>query len=205
MFRNLTIILLVLITLSSESRSQVFLQRCDRTNRWTGSNNIYTDSGEKKEGIASIGFNGNGPVWFAKSFSQVQTGLDETGYLSLWLYVSDPDFLEVNGQILISSSAGPDSNYYSWDMSALGIITGWNELVLPISQAGKSGSPDLNAINYFRIYQELSSSIIAKLDDIRMLKTATPVVSDDPLDVQAIDFSTLEKRRFFWHFPWPGC
>ena len=66
-----------------------------------------------------------------------------------------------------------------------GLTAGWNELVLPISSATKSGSPDLNAINFFRVYQDLSASITAKIDDIRFLETASPETSGDPLDIPA--------------------
>jgi len=160
------------------------------------------DNADKKEGIASIKFTGSGTDWFAKTFSQVYTGVDESGYLNLWLYVSDPASFDGEGEIEITSSGGPDTDEYSWSISALGLTAGWNELVLPISSATKSGSPDLKAINFFRVYQNLSASVTAKIDDIRFLKTATPEPSDDPLDIRPVDFNTLDGKVMFGYQGW---
>ncbi|HEC43341.1 MAG TPA: T9SS type A sorting domain-containing protein [Bacteroides sp.] len=202
MVRICLIISFISFFMFSETKSQVVLQRCDRTNLWTGSNSLSVDNGDKKEGIASIKFTGSGTIWFAKVFSQVYTGVDETGYLSMWLYVSDPAAFSGSGQIEISSSGEPDTDEYSWDISTLDLTAGWNELVLPISSATKSGSPDLNAINFFRVVQSLSESITAKLDDIRLQKTASPEPSDDPLDIRPVDFHTLDGKVMFGYQGW---
>lgn len=202
MVRIWLIVTLGFLIMASETKSQVVLQRCDITNLWTGSNNLSVDNGDKKEGIASLKFTGSGTNWFAKSFSQVYSGVDESGYLSLWLYVSDPASFDGGGQIEITSSGGPDTDEYAWSMSELSLTAGWNELVLPISSATKSGNPDLNAINFFRVYQNLSASITAKIDDIRFLKTASPELSDDPLDIQPVDFNTLDGKVMFGYQGW---
>jgi hypothetical protein len=160
------------------------------------------DSGDKKEGIASLSFTGNGINWFAKTFSQVSTGVDESGYLKLWLYVSDPAAFEGGGQIEITSSGEPDTDEYAWDIASLGLTAGWNELKLPLSSAIKSGEPNLDAINFFRVYQGLSSSITAKIDDIRVLKTSTPESSGDPLDIPPVDSRTLDGKVMFGYQGW---
>ena len=192
----------IFLVLVQGIKAQVFIQRCDRTNLWTGSNTLTVDNVDKKEGIASLRFNGAGTDWFTKTFSQVYSGVDETGYLSLWLYVSDPAYFDGEGQIEISSSGGPDTNEYAWDISTLGLTSGWNELVLPISSATKTGNPDLKAINFFRVYQKLSGTITAKLDDIRFIKSASPQLPQDPLDVQPLDFNTLDGKVMFGYQGW---
>lgn len=202
MVRIWSIVSLFMLFTAAETKSQVVLQRCDRTNLWTGSNILSVDNGDKKEGIASLTFTGSGTVWFAKRFSQVYTGLDESGYLSLWLYVSDPASFDGNGQIEITSSGGPDTDEYAWGMLSLGLTAGWNELVLPIASATKSGNPDLNAINFFRVYQDLSASITAKIDDIRFMKRPVPESTDDPLDIQPVDFNTLDGKVMFGYQGW---
>ena len=196
------VVSLILVVFVSELRSQVVLQRCDRTNLWSGSNTLSVDQSDKKEGLASLRFTGAGTDWFAKSFSQVHTGVDETGFLSLWLYVSDDGLFDGNGQIEITSSGGPDVDEFSWSIASLDLIMGWNELVLPISSATRLGNPDLDAINYFRIYQPLSGSVTAKIDDIRFLKSATQDPADDPLDIQPVDFSTLDGKVMFGYQGW---
>ena len=178
------------------------LQRCDRTNLWTGSNPLSVDSGDKKEGMASLSFTGSGTDWFAKTFSRVYSGVDGSGYLSLWLYVSDPSAFQGSGQIEITSSGGPDTDEYAWEMASLGLTAGWNKLVLPLSSATTSGNPDLNAIDFFRVYQELSGSVTAKIDDIRLMETATPEPTGDPLDIRPVDFNTLDGKVMFGYQGW---
>ncbi len=199
--RNVTSTLLLLGFLAA-SQGQVVLQRCDRANLWNGSNAITVDQGDAKEGTGALQFTGDGTHWFSKQFSQTHTGVDETGYLSLWLYVSDPDAFSGEGSVEISSSGGPDSDEYSWNLASLGLTEGWNNLVLPVSSAVQLGTPDLDAINYFRVYQELSVPVTAKLDDIRFLESASPEESGDPLDIRPIDFSTLDGKVMFGYQGW---
>src|SRR6056297_3009491 len=125
--RNVTSTLLLLGFLAA-SQGQVVLQRCDRANLWNGSNAITVDQGDAKEGTGALQFTGDGTHWFSKQFSQTHTGVDETGYLSLWLYVSDPDAFSGEGSVEISSSGGPDSDEYSWNLASLGLTAGWNSL-----------------------------------------------------------------------------
>lgn len=136
---------LLLLGIMTGAQAQVVLQRCDRANLWTGSNTITVDQSDMKEGTGALQFTGDGTHWFSKQFSQTHAGVDETGYLSVWLYVSDPDSFEGEGSIEISSSGGPDVDEYSWNLASLGLTRGWNNLVLPVSSAVQRGEPDLDA------------------------------------------------------------
>ena len=193
---------LVLLGIMTGAQAQVVLQRCDRTNLWTGANTITVDQSDKKEGTGALQFTGDGTHWFSKQFSQTQTGVDETGYLSVWLYVSDPDAFDGEGSIEISSSGGPDVDEYSWNLASLGLTGGWNNLVLPVSSAAQQGDPDLDAINYFRVYQELSVPVTAKLDDIRFMESASPQPTGDPLDIPPVDCTTLDGKVMFGYQGW---
>ena len=84
-------------------------------------------------------------TWFSKAFSQTHTGIDNSGSLSFWLYVSDASKLE-GGQIEITSSGKPDTDEYSWLVGSLNLSNGWNELHLQISSTAKMGNPDLDTI-----------------------------------------------------------
>ncbi len=192
----------LLFVLMSGIKAQVVLQRCDRTNLWTGSNPLSLDPVDRIEGAAALQFTGSGPDWFSKRFSQTYTGVDETGYLSLWLFVSDQGNFTGNGGIEISSSGGPGSDAYSWDLASVSVTDGWNELLLPLSSALKAGNPDLNAISFFRVYQDLSASITAKIDNIRIIETENPTESGDPLDIKTLDFNTLDGKVMFGYQGW---
>lgn len=202
MRKNKLICTFLLFAMLAGAQAQVVLQRCDRANLWTGSNAISADSDDKKEGIASLQFSGSGTDWFRKTFSQTHTGIDESGYLALWLYVSDPGLFGGEGSIEISSSGGPDYDEYAWNLGALGLKSGWNDLILPVSEAVQLGTPDLDAINFFRVYQHLSGTIIAKIDDIRLLKTASPAGQVDPLNIPPVDNTTLDGKVMFGYQGW---
>ena len=182
--------------------SQVVLQRCDVVNLWQGSNSLDVNSVDKQEGTASLEFTGSGTDWFAKKFSQTNTGIDESAYFNFWVYVSDISKFNGDGQVELTSSGGPDTDEYSWSVSALGLQNGWNYVQLQISSANKSGSPDLKAINYFRFYQVLSGDITGRLDDLRFTTGMTPPLPTDPLDIKWIDYSTLDGKVMFGYQGW---
>lgn len=199
----LVILFMVAFLIPEELVAQLVLQRCDVTNRWQGSNVISVDADEKKEGVASIRFTGSGTDWFAKKFSMTDAGIDDSGYFSFWLYVSDVTRLSGEGQVELTSSGGPDVDEYSWDVSSLNLVNGWNHVQLQISAAGVAGTPDLGAINYFRIYQFLSGEITARLDDLRLTPTADPLeLPGDPLDIGEPDFTTLDGKVMFGYQGW---
>ncbi|OFY63539.1 MAG: hypothetical protein A2Y71_07785 [Bacteroidetes bacterium RBG_13_42_15] len=182
--------------------SQIVLQRCDITNLWKGSNSITSDFAEKKEGKASISCTGSGTDWFKKSFSQTDVGIDESGWFSFWLYVSDVSQFNGDGQIELTSSGGPDNNEYSWPISGVGLINGWNSVELQLSSANKTGSPSLDSINFFRIYQFLSGEITAKIDFLRFTTSQNPVSPADPLDIPELDYTTLDGKVMFGYQGW---
>lgn len=183
--------------------AQIVLQRCDVNNRWQGSNTISVDASERKEGAGSISFTGSGINWFSKKFTQIDAGIDDTGWLTFWLYVSDATTLDGEGQVELTSSGGPDVDEYTWEVASLNLSDGWNHVQLQISAASVTGTPDLEAINYFRIYQNLSGEITARLDDLRLTPTADPLEAPgDPLDIATPDFTTLDGKVMFGYQGW---
>ena len=93
-----------------------------------------------------------------------------TGQLSFWLYIDKA--VTLGGQIEITSSGEPDKREYNWDAST---ITGlkpnsWNlvKLNLRDATASNDGAPDLDAINFFRMYLETGEDgINIGIDDIK--------------------------------------
>jgi hypothetical protein len=162
-------------TATPSSGGITYLDNCDSILGWSGSNTISLDTANKKEGTGCLSMTGSGTDWFSKTFSPaVNSQVTEAGgYLHIWLYVSDVTKISGDGQIEITSSGGPDINEYAWLGSSLSLSSGWNEVFLKISNAIKTGTPNLSAINYFRIYRPLSASITCRLDDL--VFTTSPV------------------------------
>jgi hypothetical protein len=113
----------------------------------------------------------------------LSTGVDSTnGQLHLWFYVSDASQIDTTtqiGQIELTSSGQSDHKEYNWTMNDVVRISslhnGWNEIKLDFSTANiADGSPDLKALNLFRIYFWLKSTthpdLQFGLDDISILK-----------------------------------
>ncbi|MCK5279421.1 MAG: hypothetical protein KAK04_12795, partial [Cyclobacteriaceae bacterium] len=167
-FRLLAIALIVFLS-NLTIVAQVVIQRCDVTTGWTGNAAFSIDNSDKKEGKGSLKTDAltGDFTWFSKSFAQTQTGIDNSGYLSLWLYVSDASKLE-GGQIAISSSGSPDTEASSWPLDKTLVVDGWNHLQLQLSSAVQvGGGANLDSINFFRIQQNLSGPVTAKIDFIR--------------------------------------
>jgi len=197
------VLLLAGIFLGTAVYGQIVLQRCDVTNRWNGSNDITTNTTDKQEGMASISFTGSGTDWFSKKFSSTDVGIDESGWFSFWLYVSDVSQFNGEGQVELTSSGGPDADEYAWEVGSLGLSNGWNHVRLQISTAAKNGNPDLREINYFRIYQFLGGEITARLDYLRLTEDEEPELpGPDPLDIAAPDFTTLDGKVMFGYQGW---
>ncbi len=190
------------LMVSPTIHAQIVLQRCDVLINWEGSNPLVIDETDAKEGSGSLSFTGSETDWFKKVFSQTQVGIDETGYFSFWLYVSDVAQFDGDGEVEISSSGTADSDEYSWATSSLGLSNGWNHVILAISDAAVIGTPSLDEIKYFRIYQPLLASITGKIDFLTFSHTMNPVTSNKILDIKAVDNSTLDGKVMFGYQGW---
>jgi hypothetical protein len=186
-FRKVLAIICCLVLLSSiivfnstVQAASTTIDKCDSVTGWTGSNSVTLDTTNKKEGTGCLTRTGSGTDWFKKTFSPaINSGVTESnGYVHLWLYVSDATKLAATGaQLEITSSGSPDVNEYAWNLLSAGLVTGWNELNLKISNATKIGTPNLAAINFIRVYYFLTASITCRLDDVYFtdsLNTPTP-------------------------------
>ena len=68
----------------------------------------------------------------------------------------------------MTSSGKPDVCEAAWYLSGLNLKSGWNEIDLKLSGAGLSGgTPDLQAMNFLRIYSlGVKSKLTVKIDDV---------------------------------------
>ncbi|WP_205853576.1 CBM35 domain-containing protein [Polaribacter filamentus] len=142
-----------------------FLDDCDAFEGWNSKASL--NSADKKQGSAGLEYTGTSSAEFSKSFSTVYNheASVENGVLKFWYYVSDVSKFTSSGQVEIGSAGASDSSEYNWKM--IGLENGWNEISLKISDAGTTGGTlDLNAINWFRIYNGKTGTVTTKVDGI---------------------------------------
>lgn len=198
-----SLLLIIALMFNMSLTAQVVIQRCDVTTGWQGAQSISVDYADKKEGYGALQTEAQSgtSTWFSKSFSNTQTGISSSGYLSFWLYVSDASQLE-GGEIEISSSGAADNQELHWAFGSADLVDGWNQLQLQISEAvSTGGGADLDAVNFFRVYQTLTGPVTAKIDFIRFTPSLeTPVWP--LLDVPVVDNSTLDGKVMFGYQGW---
>ncbi len=166
----LTLCIILLFSLGVARAAEVghvTLDYCDNVTGWGGPHDIILDTENNMQGTGCISSTGDNLVSFSKVYSPRNTYLnEEKGYLKFWLYISDVSLFDNTGQIEITSSGGFDVDEYSWNMNNLYLKDGWNYMVLNLASANKNGSPDLSAINFFRVYSFYTGSVTVKIDDI---------------------------------------
>lgn len=146
-----------------------FLDDCDALTAWSSSGSLSLNNTEKKQGANCLEFNGGNTDEFRKVFSSPYiSGIKSNdAVLQFWYFTSDASKMGSSNQVEIGSGGTHDVNEYSWSLNNLS--TGWNLITLKISDASMSGIPDLNAINWFRLYNNKSGTIITRIDEIQIL------------------------------------
>ena len=141
---------------------------------WEGTGAVRTHTG--KYATNSMGS-------LEKTLSVGVTGLtEENAALGMWLYINDVQHITGDAAIEITSSGGCDVDEYQWSMADLiaskQLRSGWNWLELKISDAQKSGNPNLDDINFIRIFY-FGTNVGAMLDDIILYNAETYVPTED--------------------------
>jgi hypothetical protein len=78
----------------------------------------------------------------------------------------------------LSSAGKSDVDEYQWTMPALS--EGWNMISLELSKASKIGTPDLTAINWFRIYSSgkaVGINLKTRVDAIQLVTNSLSAIS----------------------------
>lgn len=171
--------------------SDEYLDNCDAKTGWNPGT-LQLNNTEKVQGNACLEFSGTATDEFSKVFTTPYsvTGQRDDIVLQFWYYVSDPTQFDTANQVEISSSGGPDTNEYNWSLSNL--KAGWNFVKLPISGASRSGTPNLNAINWFRLYRFKKGNVTTRIDGIQLLNEST------------LSLNNLEKKTKFELYPNPA-
>ncbi|GAA4199939.1 hypothetical protein GCM10022289_11050 [Pedobacter jeongneungensis] len=151
------------------SGSAFLLNNADANAGWASGNTLSLNTSDKKEGSASLQSAGSGTLEFQRSFTAVNPNVTvANGSVDFWYYVSDVTKFTVSNQIEIGSGGAADVNEYSWDIGPL--TNGWNHITKTFASATiTGGTPNLNAINWFRIYHAKSGAITTRIDALRIL------------------------------------
>jgi uncharacterized protein YjdB len=145
------------------------ISTCDFNTGWTSSNTLTVDSTDKKVGTASLKSVGLSNEDFKRVFSTpINTGSTvQDGNLQFWYFVSDISSFSAVNQVELGSGGAADKNEYNWNIGISTLQNGWNLVTLPFSTAVTTGgTPDLSAINWFRIYRAKTGSVTTKIDQI---------------------------------------
>jgi arylsulfatase A-like enzyme len=148
-----------------------FMDDCDVTTNWKSSSSLIRNTTDQQQGNACIEFFAMGTDEFKKTFPTPYNswGTEANTELRFWYYVSDISLFESSNQVELGSSGKADENEYSWNLTNL--TNGWNYIVLKTSEANKMGSPNLKAINWFRIYHKKTGIIKTRIDAIQLIDT----------------------------------
>lgn len=150
-----------------------YLDDCDAKTNWNPSSLVLNNI-DKKQGLNSLEFVGSATPEYSKVFPTPYNTIGSvTGAtLQFWYYVSNVSMIQTNNYVEIGSSGVPDSNEYQWTLT--GLVNGWNFIQLNTADASiTGGTPNLGAINWFRIYGVKTGSITTRIDAIQLLGNST--------------------------------
>ncbi len=153
-----------------------YLDACDEISNWNSSAGLSLNTVDQQQGTGCLEFSAASTDEFKKVFAKPYNsrGSVESTELKFWYYVSDVSQFESSNQVEIGSAGRADQDEYNWNLA--GLSNGWNLISLNISEAGVMGSPNLNAINWFRIYRKKTGPVTTRLDGIQLIDSeAGPV------------------------------
>jgi len=170
-----------------------YLDNCDEITDWKDAYSIILISSGQKQGAGCLEYTGGGVGESSREFyKKFSTPFDpgvteENAVLQFWYYINDASKIGTSNQIELGSGGIQDVDEYNWKLNGR-VSDGWNFLSLKISEAGKKGNPDINAINWFRIYDIKLGPVTSRLDAIQIL---------DPTKVSSslIVNSTVDKLK----------
>lgn len=146
-----------------------YFDDCDSKKLWASDGSLKLNKVDNKQGTGCIEYTGASTDEFQKVFTApYNSGCTlNNAEVQFWYYVSDPSKLKETNQVEIGSSGKADVDEYNWVLKDLS--AGWNFIRLNVNTAGKIGKPDLNAINWFRIYRFKSGEVTTRIDGIQVL------------------------------------
>ncbi len=152
----------------------IYLDECEDLTGWISTATLNTTI--QKQGTACLeNLSPNSPEFskvFTTPFNSGAT--PENGQVKLWYWVSLAELGTRTVRVEISSSGVSDVDEYQWTMT--GLVDGWNLISLDVSKASKIGTPNLAAINWFRIYSSgktVGVNVTTRVDAIQLGAAST--------------------------------
>jgi hypothetical protein len=145
-----------------------YLDDCDALTDWTSSVNLVLNSTDNQQGLGCIEFVGSTDKEYEKIFATAyNSGLKPyDARLQFWYYISDPSLMNSYFTVGLGSGGDIDQDEYTWNLRNLS--SGWNLISLNIKSATVTGTPDLNAINWFRITNPKTGEVTTRVDEIQL-------------------------------------
>lgn len=166
-----------------------FLDDCDLLNGWSSAGSIHVNTADQRQGHGCIQFNGSETMEFSKNFA-LPYNLNvsvSNGCLNFWYYIDNVDNMGI-GQVELGSGGRADVDEYNWAIENIGLQNGWNQLSLPLADAGTTGGPpDLSAINWFRIYSHKVGMVKSIIDGIKIVQ------NDASTSLESLQAAPLNK------------
>ena len=143
-----------------------FLDDCDATTAWSTTSTLNTT--DIKQGTGCLQYVGSATSEFTKVFTPFNPNIPAANAaLKFWYYVSDVTKFATNNQVELGSGGKNDVFEYNWTLT--GLVNGWNYINLKISSAGTSGgTPNFEALNWFRVYHGKTGEMTTKIDAIEI-------------------------------------
>ncbi len=152
-----------------------YFDNCDTTTGWStaATNTLTSNTADKKQGSGCIQMVGSATEEFKKVFSPAYNSgtTIANGKLSFWYFVSDVTKCGTV-RVELGSGGAADVNELSWPLS--GLVNGWNQISLNTADATQTGTTNMSALNWFRIYDTKTGSITTRIDSIEVINVSTP-------------------------------
>lgn len=132
----------------------VMIMNCDSMSDFEEASNFRITSGTNRfvEGTGAMALEDARRNGYGILNKPVDISGYTDGSVHISLYVNDTKYLNNVITFELTSSASYDFDEIAWDVETHWLQNGWNEIYLQIDKAKATGTPNLGAINYFRIF-----------------------------------------------------
>lgn len=147
-----------------------YLDACDALSDWTSSGSLVLNTNYHQQGTGCIEYIGNkdNNTEFEKIFTTPYNSgaAAYDAVLQFWYYISGASVSGNGIEVNLGSAGMAGQDTYTWTYNEL--TTGWNLITLHADKAIVTGSPDLNAINWFSFANAKTGDITSRIDEIQL-------------------------------------